>query len=298
MQNQYKCGFIAIVGKPNTGKSTLLNALIGQKVSITSRKAQTTRHQIIGIHTNEIAQCVFVDTPGFQTRHKSALNSQLNKTVNSSIGDVDLILMVIQAGQFNEQDELVLQLIHNVKQPVILICNKLDTISFENKPQLLPFIDKVSKQAKFEHIIPMSAKTPAHVERLLELVTTYLPEQEKIYADDEITDKSVRFLVSEIIREKIFRLNGDELPYKATVVIDKYEESKRFCKIYATILVEKTSHKAMIIGSNGEKLKQIGSQARADIEKLLGHKIYLETWVKVKDGWADNEAGLRAYGYE
>ena len=293
----YKCGMIAIIGKPNTGKSTLLNALVGQKISITSRKSQTTRHRIIGIQTKPDVQYVFVDTPGFQTKHSNALNRKLNKTVNSTISGVDIILMVVQANQFHEADAQVLALLPN-DIPVILICNKVDTVSFEDKPSLLPFLKDMQNKFAFKELIPMSAKSPKDIQRLLEILLKYMPAQPAIYNEDDLTDKSARFLASELIREKIFRLTGDELPYQSTVIIDKFEEGKKLSRIFATILVERPAHKAMIIGSKGEKLKQIGSEARQDMEQIFGHKIYLELWVKVKGGWADNEAGLRAYGYD
>ncbi|MFM2345033.1 MAG: hypothetical protein RLZZ210_1645 [Pseudomonadota bacterium] len=293
----YKCGMIAIIGKPNTGKSTLLNALVGQKVSITSRKAQTTRHRIIGIQTQENAQYVFVDTPGFQTKHSSALNRKLNKTVNSTIFGVDVILMVVQANQFQDADAAVLELLPK-DIPVILICNKVDTVSFEDKPSLLPFLQDMQSKFPFKELVPMSAKNPKDIQRLLEIILKYMPNQPAMYGEDDLTDKSQRFLASELIREKIFRLTGDELPYQSTVVIDKFEEGKKLSRIFATILVDRPSHKAMVIGNKGEKLKQIGTEARQDMEKIFGHKVYLELWVKVKGGWADNEAGLRAYGYE
>ncbi len=295
--DNYQCGMIAIVGKPNTGKSTLLNALIGQKISITSRKAQTTRHRIIGIHNDTNAQYVFVDTPGFQTRHNNALNRTLNKTVNSTLYGVDVALMVVQGTQFQDADQQVLKLLP-ADMPVILLCNKVDLIPYEHKTGLLTFLQEMQTKFNFCELIPMSAKNPKDIQRLLTVLLKYLPKQPPIYGMDELTDKSNRFLVSEMIREKIFRLTGDELPYQSTVIIDKFEEGKKLDRIFATILVDKASHKSMIIGSKGEKLKQIGSEARQDLEKLMDKKIYLELWVKVKNGWADNQAKLRAYGYE
>jgi GTPase len=293
----YRCGSIAIIGKPNTGKSTLLNALIGQKLSITSRKAQTTRHYVMGITTKPNAQYIFVDTPGFQTNHDNALNRKLNKTVSGTILGVDLILMVIQARQFNESDEKVLALLPQ-DLPVILICNKTDTITLEDKPTLLPFLNGMQSKFNFAQMIPMSGKNSKDIVRLLDTILPYLPEQQAIYSDDTLTDKSSRFLASEMIREKVFRLTGDELPYQSTVIIDKFEDNKKLKRIFATILVEKDGHKAMVIGNKGEKLKQIGTDARKDMEKLFGCKVYLELWVKVKSGWADNDTALRAYGYE
>jgi GTP-binding protein Era len=295
--NSYKCGMIAIIGKPNTGKSTLLNALVGQKVSITSRKAQTTRHRIMGIQTTKDAQYIFVDTPGFQTKHKNALNNKLNKTVSSTISGVDVVMLVIQANQYFDDDREILKLLPK-HCPVILLCNKVDTIAFEDKPTLLPFLDKMQKEFNFVQMIPMSAKNPNDIQRLLDILLTYLPTQPPMYGEDELSDKSMRFMASELIREKVFRFTGDELPYTSTIIIDKFEEGKKLNRIFATILVDKPTHKAMIIGTKGEKLKQIGTEARQDIEKMCNKKIYLELWVKVKSGWSDNEVGLRAYGYE
>lgn len=286
---------IAIVGRPNVGKSTLMNALVGQKISITSRKAQTTRHRITGINTTEDAQYIFVDTPGFQTRHSTALNRSLNRAVTSTLTSVDVILFVIEAGRFGPDDQKVLDLIPP-GVPTLLIANKLDRVN--DKTTLYPFMQQVSALREFAEIVPLSAKHPEDIQRLLETIKPYLPEGEPIYGEDDLTDRSARFLAAEILREKVFRWTGDELPYTSTVVIDKFEEEGRLKRIFATILVERDSHKAMVIGKKGAKLKQISTEARMDMEKLFDGPVYLETFVKVKSGWADNEAGLRAYGYE
>ncbi len=286
---------IAIVGRPNVGKSTLMNALVGQKISITSRKAQTTRHRITGINTTEDAQFIFVDTPGFQTRHSTALNRSLNRAVTSTLTSVDAILFVIEAGRFGPDDQKVLDLIPP-GVPTLLIANKLDRVN--DKTTLYPFMQQVSALREFAEIVPLSAKHPEDIQRLLETIKPYLPEGEPIYGEDDLTDRSARFLAAEILREKVFRWTGDELPYTSTVVIDKFEEEGRLKRIFATILVERDSHKAMVIGKKGAKLKQISTEARMDMEKLFDGPVYLETFVKVKSGWADNEAGLRAYGYE
>ena len=286
---------IAIVGRPNVGKSTLMNALVGQKISITSRKAQTTRHRITGINTTEDAQFIFVDTPGFQTRHSTALNRSLNRTVTSTLTSVDAILFVIEAGRFGPDDQRVLDLIPP-GTPTILIANKLDCVN--DKATLYPFMQQVSALREFAQIVPLSAKHQDDILRLMETLKPYLPEGEPIYGEDDLTDRSSRFLAAEILREKVFRWTGDELPYTSTVIIDKFEEEGRLKRIFATILVERDSHKAMIIGQKGAKLKQISTEARIDMEKLFDGPVYLETFVKVKSGWADNEAGLRAYGYE
>ncbi len=286
---------IAIVGRPNVGKSTLMNALVGQKISITSRKAQTTRHRITGINTFDDAQFVFVDTPGFQTRHSTALNRSLNRAVTSTLTSVDLILFVIEAGRFGPDDQKVLDLIPP-GMPTLLITNKIDRVT--DKASLFPFMQKMSALREFAELVPLSAQKPEDIKRLLDTIKPYLPEGEPIYGEDELTDRSSRFLAAEILREKVFRWTGDELPYTSTVLIDKFEEEGRLKRIFATILVERDSHKAMVIGKKGEKLKQISTEARMDMEKLFDGPVYLETFVKVKSGWADNEAGLRAYGYE
>lgn len=286
---------IAIVGRPNVGKSTLMNALVGQKISITSRKAQTTRHRITGINTFDDAQFVFVDTPGFQTRHSTALNRSLNRAVTSTLTSVDLILFVIEAGRFGPDDQKVLDLIPP-GTPTLLIANKIDRVT--DKATLFPFMQKMSALREFAELVPLAARQPEDIKRLLETIKPYLPEGEPIYGEDELTDRSSRFLAAEILREKVFRWTGDELPYTSTVIIDKFEEEGRLKRIFATILVERDSHKAMVIGKKGEKLKQISTEARMDMEKLFDGPVYLETFVKVRSGWADNEAGLRAYGYE
>jgi GTPase len=286
---------IAIVGQPNVGKSTLMNALVGQKISITSRKAQTTRHRITGIHTLEDAQYIFVDTPGFQTRHSTALNRSLNRAVTSTLTSVDLILFVIEAGRFGPDDQRVLDLIPS-GTPTLLIANKLDRVN--DKDTLYPFMQKMGALREFAEIVPLSARQPDDIRRLMDTIKPYLPEGEPIYGEDDLTDRSSRFLAAEILREKVFRWTGDELPYTSTVVIDKFEEEGRLKRVFATILVERDSHKAMVIGKKGAKLKQISTEARMDMEKLFDGPVYLETFVKVRSGWADNEAGLRAYGYE
>jgi GTPase len=275
-----RCGLVAIVGRPNVGKSTLLNALVGQKVSITSDKAQTTRHRITGIRSVDATQFVFVDTPGFQTRHGNALNRNLNRTVKSVLSDVDVVLFVVEAGRFSLDDAKVLALLPADK-PVLLIANKQDEV--KRRADLMPW---------------MAAKKAADVQRLFGIVAPYLPEQAWFYEEDALTDRSERFLASELIREKLFRLTGDELPYSCTVVIDKFEEEGNLRRIAATIVVERDAHKGMVIGDGGEKLKRIGSEARQELERLWDAKVFLELWVKVRSGWADSEEHLRSYGYE
>jgi GTP-binding protein Era len=295
-----RCGLVAIVGKPNVGKSTLLNALVGQKISITSRKAQTTRHRITGIRTTACTQFVFVDTPGFQTRHGNALNRSLNKTVLGAVSDVDLVLFVVEAGSFNQADAKVLSLLRE-GTPVLLVANKLDTAG--NRAALAPWLQEMQLRYKFAEFVPMSAKNAKDVERLCTICEKFLPEQAWAYGVDELTDRSEKFLASEIIREKLFRFTGDELPYTSTVVIDKFEEEpgktkSRMVRIAATIVVERDGHKAMVIGEKGERLKRIGTEARQELEKLMDAKVFIEIWVKVRSGWADDEVRVRSFGYE
>ncbi len=357
-----RCGMIAIVGKPNVGKSTLLNALVGQKVSITSRKAQTTRHRILGIRTQGAAQFVFADTPGFQTRHGTALNRSLNKTVTGAVSGVDLILLVVEAGRLSGADAKVLSLLGKQAKgvPVVLVANKLDTVN--RRADIAPWLQEVHakgmgaikfepamehssetkaqsdakpaedgdevanadinaeaesidtaeisaedlevvKTIQFAEIIPMSAKQKKDIERLLVICEKYLPEQPWIYTGEEVTDKSERFMAGEIVREKLFRFTGDELPYTSTVVIDQFKEepgktAKRFVKIAATIIVERDSHKAMVIGAGGEGLKRMGTEAREELERLMDAKVFLQLWVKVQGGWADNAERVKSFGYE
>jgi GTPase len=297
-----RCGLIAIVGKPNVGKSTLLNALVGQKISITSRKAQTTRHRITGMRTLESTQFVFVDTPGFQTVHGNALNKSLNKTVQGAVGEVDLVLLVCEAGHFTSADVKVLELLGK-GIPTLLIANKLDTVKMRS--ELMPWLQDMQRRHPFNELVPMSAKSAKDIERLLGICEKYLPEQAWFYDADELTDRSEKFMAAEMVREKLFRLTGDELPYTSTVIIDKFEEEqgkakgvKRLVRIAATIVVERDSHKAMIIGDKGERLKRMGTEARVELEKLFDAKVFLELWVKVRSGWADDEARVRSFGYE
>jgi GTPase len=299
-QGPQRCGLIAIVGKPNVGKSTLLNALVGQKISITSRKAQTTRHRILGIRTEGVTQCVFADTPGFQTIHGNALNKSLNKTVSGTVSGVDLVLLVVEAGSFTPADAKVLKLLgQNAK--VILIANKFDT--YHRRAEIAPWLQAMQEQYNYAEIIPMSAKNARDIERLLAVCEKYLPEQPWIYGEDELTDRSEKFMAAEMVREKLFRLTGDELPYTSTVVVDQFSEepgktSNRLVRIAATIVVERDGHKAMVIGEGGERLKRIGMEARIELERLMDAKVFLQLWVKVRGGWADNAAHLKSYGYE
>jgi GTP-binding protein Era len=301
MPDGFKTGMIAIIGRPNVGKSTLLNRFVGQKISITSRKAQTTRHRILGISTTATAQFVFVDTPGFQTRHKSLLHKSMHRAIRDAVAGVTCVLFVVEAGRFGPEDEAVLKLLPT-DTPVILVINKADAM--DDKATLLPFIQARATEHPWAAIVPVSAKTGLQIANLQEEIEKVLPVAPPLFDADDLTDRSERFLVSELIREKVFRQLGDELPYGMTVVIDRFveepskEDGGRFCRIAATIVVERASHKAMLIGANGGKLKLIGSEARADIEKLLQSRCHLELWVKVRSGWADSAALVKSFGYD
>ena len=294
-EGDLRCGLIAIVGRPNVGKSTLLIALVGQKVSITSKKAQTTRHRITGVRTVDEAQFVFVDTPGFQTKHSSALNRNLNRTVQGVLADVDLVLFVVEAGRFGLDDAKVLSLLPQNK-PVVLIANKLDAVT--RRAEMMPWLKSMQERRNFTEFVPLSAKKDSDVQRLFQILKPYLPSQEWFYEEDALTDRSEKFMAAEMIREKLFRLTGDELPYEATVIIDRWEEEGNLRRIAATIVVERDAQKGMIIGQGGERLKRIGSETRQELEKLWDARVFLELWVKVRSGWADSEEHLRSYGYE
>jgi GTP-binding protein Era len=291
----FHSGFIAIVGRPNVGKSTLLNHLIGQKISITSRKAQTTRHRITGILTEDKMQFVFVDTPGFQTQHTNALNRSMNRVVTSSLREVNVVLFVLEARHFDERDQQVMELLPQ-DRPVILVINKADLL--DDKAELLPFIEKLSALRHFAAIVPVSARQGKQLDTLLDAIRPFIPEGEHLYAEDEITDRNERFLAAELLREKVFRFTGEELPYSVSVVIEQFKLEGKLRRIHAAILVDKEAHKAMLIGSKGEKLKEIATQARLDMEKLFDGKVFLEVFVKVRSGWADSAQMLKSLGYE
>ena len=290
----HRAGLVAIVGRPNVGKSTLLNSVVGAKISITSKKAQTTRHRITGIVTRANDQIVFVDTPGFQTRHANALNRAMNRAVTDSLTDVDLVLFVLEAGRFDERDQAVLKLIP-AGRPVLLVINKIDRLA--DKRVLLPFIEQVARAHAFVEILPVSAERGTQLTHLVDAVTRHLPAAPALFAADEITDRSERFLAAELIREKAFRLLGEEVPYGVGVMIDKFEEEGRLRRIHASIIVDRPGHKAILIGTGGEKLKAIATQARKDMEQLFDARVFLEVWVKVKGGWADDERQLGLMGY-
>jgi GTP-binding protein Era len=291
----FHTGYIAIIGRPNVGKSTLLNRLVGQNVSITSKKAQTTRHRINGILTDEQSQFIFVDTPGFQMQYMNRLNSVMNRTVTKSMYGVDVVIFMIEALYFDERDEQVLKLLP-VDKPVILAINKVDRIA--DKSRLLPFLEKLSKLFSFSAMIPVSAERGTQIQELIHAIRPYLPEGPPLFSRDEATDRSERFLAAELIREKLFRLMWDEIPYSTSVAIDQFTNESGLRKIHASIIVDRANQKGMIIGKNGEELKLVATQARRDMEKLFGGKVYLKVWVKVKSGWADDLRALKTLGYE
>ncbi|NOT17557.1 MAG: GTPase Era [Sulfuriferula sp.] len=291
----FRTGYIAIIGRPNVGKSTLTNHIVGAKVSITSRKAQTTRHRIHGIYTDPDAQYIFVDTPGFQTQYDSALNRGMNKTVVDALHSTDVVLFVIEGTRFDSRDQKVVDLLPK-DIPVILVLNKQDLV--KDKDSLLPFMAEMNEIFPFAAIVPISARNGEQVPRLLTTIRGYLPVAEAMFDEDDITDKSERFLAAEIVREKVFRLSGEEVPYSASVMIEKFEQEGEMRRVFATILVDRDNQKAIIIGHQGSKLKEIGTSARLDMERLFGGKVYLELWVKVKGGWADSERILKQLGYD
>ena len=291
----YRCGFIAIVGRPNVGKSTLMNHLIGQKVSITSKKAQTTRHKVTGIYTDDTAQFVFVDTPGFQTHHRNALNDRLNLNVTEAVSGVDVIVFVVEALRFSDADRIVLkQLPKNT--PVVLVVNKIDKDKAKDAATLDAFIAEVRQAFDFADCEVVSAKHGLRIANLLAKLKSYLPESVPMYPEDMITDKSSRFLAAEIVREKLFRYLGEELPYAMNVEVEKFDEGDGIHHIYIAVLVDKENQKPIVIGKGGEKLKKISTEARLDMEKLFDCKIFLKVWVKVKSGWADDVRFLKELG--
>lgn len=292
---KFRSGYIAIVGRPNVGKSTLLNKLIGEKISIVSRKAQTTRHRITGILTKDDAQFVFVDTPGFQTKYSNALNRAMNRGVTQTLSDVDVVIFVVEAGRYDAKDQAVVRLLPK-DRPVILVVNKTDLQ--KDRAALLPFLAAVAADHDYAAVIPVSAAKGRQTEDLLNEAKKHLPNDGLMFPEDDLTDKSERFLASEYIREKVFRLLGDELPYATAVEIERFETEGDLRRIFAAIVVDREGHKAIVIGKGGEQLKRIASEARQDMERLFGGKVYLEIWVKVKSGWNDDERLLKSLGYE
>ena len=291
----FRTGYLAIVGRPNVGKSTLTNRLVGAKVSITSRKAQTTRHRIHGLLTTEDSQYIFVDTPGFQTKHRNALNRLMNRSVTQTLADVDVVLLMVEAGRWGSGEKELLGLLPK-DRPVILVVNKLDRLS--DRATVLPFLQKCAEEFPFAEIVPISAERGENLDELLKSAATYLPEAPLVFDADDITDRSERFLDAELLREKLFRNLGEELPYGMAVEIEKFEQEGDLRRIHAAVVVDKAAHKAIVIGKAGERLKRISTDARKDMETLFGGKVWLETWVKVKSGWADDERALKSLGYE
>ena len=292
--HSHRSGMVVIVGRPNVGKSTLLNRLIGVKLSIVSRRAQTTRHRILGIYTDSRAQIAFLDTPGFQLQHSSALNKAMNRTVTSAMRDVDAVLLVLEAGALTRQDKEIIAMLSE-EVPVLAIVNKIDRL--KDSALLLPVIDELQHAYPFAEIVPISAEKGTGIADLVDTVVGYLPVGEPVYDADAITDRPEKFLAAEIVREKLFQSLGEELPYGTTVDIERFEHDGQLRRINATVIVSKSAHKAMVIGAKGAKLKSIATRARKDMEQLFGGKVFLEVWVRVKQGWSDDVRSLRALGY-
>ncbi|MFA6303700.1 MAG: GTPase Era [Legionella sp.] len=293
--NSY-CGYIALVGRPNVGKSTLMNRILKQKISITSKKPQTTRHSILGILTEGEYQFVFVDTPGIHQGSKKAINRMMNKTAITVLRDVDVIAFLVDGTHWEEEDEYVLSLIKQSEIPCILVVNKVDKIA--DKTQLLPMLEEMSQRHDFVAIIPLSAKTGVQVEEFEQKLIPFMPEGPHLFPDDQVSDRSSRFICAELVREKIFRFCGQEIPYSVTVDIESFKDEEKLVRINALILVDKENHKRMIIGDKGQKLKEIATNARKDMEGLLGKKVFLQCWCKVKSGWSDDERILKQLGYD
>lgn len=292
----FRCGYVAIVGRPNVGKSTLLNHILGQKLSITSRKPQTTRHRILGIVTRENTQTVYVDTPGIHGEERKAINRYMNRAATSALKDVDLVLFVVDGLKWSPDDDLVVEKVKASGLPVMLIINKVDEV--DDKEALLPRIQELTALHGFVEVVPVSALRGHNVGRLQELVAERLPVSPPFFPEDQITDRSSRFLAAEIVREKIMRQLGDEVPYELTVEIEEFKQEGKLRRISALILVEREGQKAIVIGEGGQRLKRIGMEARQDMEKLFNAKIMLSLWVKVKGGWSDDERALKSLGYD
>ncbi|MAD44185.1 MAG: GTPase Era [Oceanospirillaceae bacterium] len=291
-----RTGYVAIVGRPNVGKSTLMNRILGQKLSITSRKPQTTRHQVLGIKTENDIQVVYVDTPGIHKIQEKAINRYMNKAATTAVKDVDLIVLMVDRMRWTDEDEMALQAIKSQRAPVVLVVNKVDFV--REKEELLPYLEQLSQKHPFDQIVPVSAKTGHNVDRLEQLIESYMPESHYFFPEDQITDRSSRFLAAELVREKIMRQLGDELPYAMTVEIEEFVHSGSLIEISALILVERPSQKRIVIGEGGYRIKQIGQDARKDMEELFDCKVMLNLWVKVKAGWSDDERALRSLGYD
>jgi len=290
----YRCGHVAIVGRPSVGKSTLMNALVGEKVSITSKKPQTTRHRIVGIDTRGQAQAIYVDTPGFQTRHRSLLNDRLNATVRDALVAVDVIVFVVDASRITEADRSVARLLPETV-PAVCAVNKIDLV--RDKAQLLPVLASVSEVFAFAAVVPISADRGTQLDALRSEIVSRLPESPPLYPEDDLTDRDERFLAAEFIREKIFRMLGDEIPYSTTVAVEQFVLDGSLRRIHATVYVDKTSQRAILLGEGGARMKAIATEARHDMERVFGGKVFLEVFVKVKRGWADSDASLTRLGY-
>ena len=288
------CGYVALIGRPNVGKSTLMNHLLGQKLSITSRKPQTTRHRILGINTMDKGQIIYMDTPGMHQVEKKALNRYLNKTADTTLLGVNVVVWLIDGLSWHSYDEVIFKKLRAAGLPVILVVNKVDKVA--NKDAILTFFASAKEKFPFQEMLPISALKRINLESLEKVLLNLLPESDLIYPEDQLTDRPMRFFAAEIVREKLTRRLGDELPYSMTVEIEKYEEQEKITKIYAVIWVERSSQKNIVIGKQGEMLKKVGTDARIDIEKLIDKKVYLQLWVKVKKGWADNERALQSLG--
>ncbi|MDG0969710.1 MAG: GTPase Era [Porticoccaceae bacterium] len=295
MTDQPYCGYVAIIGRPNVGKSTLLNHILGQKLCITSRKPQTTRHTLVGIKTDGDVQMIFVDTPGIHTNQDRAINRVMNRSAASVIADVDVVIFVVDRFEWSEADEYVARYLSNNDVPVIVAINKVDMI--EDKEALLPHLEFIASKVSAVEFVPLSALRKIHLDELEEKVKTFIPQQAHLFPEDQITDRSERFLAAEIVREKITRQLGAEVPYQVTVEIEQFRVEGKITYIDALILVERDGQKKIIIGTKGERIKKIGEQARADIESLLDCKVMLRTWVKIRSGWSDDERALRSLGY-
>jgi len=291
-----QCGYVAIVGCPNVGKSTLLNRILGQKISITSRKPQTTRHQILGIKTEANYQAIYVDTPGLHRTEKKALNRVLNKASSTALKDADVVVFVVDRERWSDADQYVLEKVSAARGSKILAINKIDRL--EDKNKLLSFIERLSQECAFEHIVPISAEQGTNIDRLEKVIFEALPESIHFYPEDQVTDRSERFLAMEIVREKIMRQLGEEIPYEVTVEIEQFKQEGRLLRINALILVERDGQKKIVIGQKGERIKRIGIDARKDMESLFEHKVMLELWVKVRSGWSDDERALKSLGYD
>lgn len=293
--HEFRTGTLAVIGRPNVGKSTLTNRLVGAKVSIVSKKAQTTRHRIHGVLTTDRCQFIFVDTPGFQKQHRNALNRLMNRSVTQTLADVDVVLFMVEAGRWGSGERDIVSLLPG-DRPVVLVVNKVDRLA--DRGEVLPFLEKAGKEFDFADIVPVSAERGENLDELLKVAEKHLPFAPPVFAADDITDRPERFLAAELLREKLFRNLGEELPYGIAVEIERFEQEGDLRRIHAAVVVDKAAHKGIVIGKGGERLKRVSTDARKDMEALFGGKVWLETWVKVKSGWADDERALKSLGYE